>query len=190
MENRISFLPQNLNTKHLREPPPLEAPLSLLRCALVYPHLLKWELSEQRGVETSLEALCEPQVRLEPDLVGPQQGCLTSWSAKVAHGFLQFFKAVVVIDHISCKHIVVVVGWVGEVSLQGLTPRKSSHLRGVAAPALGVPQKVKGQIRQDVWQVSSCHPSTWKSPQKNNADVQIGRPIHRLLLVNGTALGM
>lgn len=166
--------PQYLNThplKSLISPPP-EAP-SLLRCGLVYSHLLLWELSEQRGVETALKTLCEPQVWLEPNLVGPQQRRSTSWSAKVTHGFQQLFEAVVMIDHISCEHVVVVVGWVGKVSFQVLTPDEGSHLRGVAGPALGVPQKVKGQIRQDVCQVSSCHPSTWKKSsqrQGSNTD--------------------
>lgn len=55
------------------------------------------------------------------------------------------------IDHISCKQIVVAVGRVGKVSLQVLTPGESGYLRGVEGAALGVPQQVKGQIRQDVW---------------------------------------
>uniref|UniRef100_A0A7N8XXD3 G protein-coupled receptor kinase n=1 Tax=Mastacembelus armatus TaxID=205130 RepID=A0A7N8XXD3_9TELE len=37
-------------------------PNDLRRDGLVYPHLLLWELSEQRGVETALKALCELQV--------------------------------------------------------------------------------------------------------------------------------
>lgn len=151
----------NSNTTSQETPPP-DAPVSLLCCGLVYPHLLLWELKEQRGVKAALKGLCEAQVGLEPNFVGPQQRCLTSWSAKVAHSFQQFLKAVVVIDHVCCKHVVVVERRVGEVSFQALTPGEGSHLRSVAGATLGVPQKVKGQIRQDVWQVSSCHPSTWK----------------------------
>lgn len=64
-----------------------------------------------------------------------------------------------VIDYVRCEHVVVVVGRVGKVSLQVLTPGEGSNLRGVAGAAFGVPQKVKGQIRQDFRQISSCYPS-------------------------------
>lgn len=67
------------------------------------------------------------------------------------HSFQQFRKAVVVIDYISSKDVVVVVGWGGEISLQVLTPSQGCHLRRVAGAALGVPQKVEGQIRCNVW---------------------------------------
>lgn len=161
-ENAISCFPQKWNSKSLtsQETATPKASLSL-RCGLVYPHLLLWQLSEQRGVKAALKALCEPQVWLEADLVGPQQRCSTSWSAEVMHGFQQFLKAVVVINHIGCEHVVVVVGWVGEVSFECLTPGEGGHLRGVAGAAPCVPQEVEGQIRQDVREVSSRHPSTW-----------------------------
>ena len=142
--------------------PSPETPVSVLCGGLVYPHLLLWELKDQCAVKAALKALCEHQIRLEPNLVGPQQCCSTSWSAKVAHSFQQSLKAVVVIDHICCEHIVILVGRVGEVSFQVLTPGEGSHLGGVVSTALGILQKVKSQIRQDVWQVSSCHPGTWK----------------------------
>lgn len=147
---------------------------SLLCRGLVYAHLLLWELSKQRCVENALKALCEPQVWLEPDLVGPQQRRSAPWLAEVTHGFQQLFKEVVVIDDISCQHVVVVVGWGGKVSPQVLTPGKGSHLRGVEGPALGVPQKVKGQIGQDVRQVSSCHPSTWRRGQNRKDTYWLG----------------
>ena len=66
-----------------------------------------------------------------------------------------------VIDHVSCEDVVVVVGRVGEVSFQVLTPGEGGHLRGVAGATLGIPPKVEGQIRQYVRQVSSRHPSAW-----------------------------
>lgn len=65
----------------------------------------------------------------------------------MTHGLQQLLEAVVVIDYISCEHVVVVVGRVGKVSLKVLTPGKGSNLRGVAGAALGVSQEVKGQIR-------------------------------------------
>lgn len=64
-----------------------------------------------------------------------------------------------VVDHVSCEHVVVVVGRVGEVSVQVFTPGEGSDLRGVARAALGVSQKVEGQIRQDFWQVGGRNPS-------------------------------
>lgn len=139
--------------------------LSLLRCGLVYPHLLLRQLGEQRRVKAARKTLGEPQVRLESDLVGPQQRRAAPRAAEVTHGAQQFLQTAVVIDHIGCEHIVVVVGRMGEIPLQVLTPAEGSHLRGVAGPPLGVSQEVKGQIGQDVWEVSGCHPSPWKRVQ-------------------------
>ena len=104
---------------------------------------------------------------MEPDLIGPQQRGSTSWSAKVTHGLQQLLQGVVVIDDVCREHVVVVAGEMGKVPLQVLTPGEGRHLGGVAAAALGVSQKVKGQIRQDVRQVGGCHPSPWTREEKN-----------------------
>lgn len=131
---------------------------SLLGCGLINPHFCLWDLGDQRAVEAALESLREAQVRLESHLVGPQQSRPTPRPAKMMHGLQQLLQVVMVIDHVGREDVVVVVRWEGKVSLQVLTPGQSRYLRGVAGSALGVPQKVKGQIRQDVWQVGGCDP--------------------------------
>lgn len=133
---------------------------SLSGCGLVNPHFLLWDVGDQRAGETALEALREAQVRLESHLVGPQQSRPTSRPAKMTHGAQQLLQAAVVINHVGRQHVVVVVRREGEVSLQVLTPGERCHLWGVARPALSVPHQVKGQIRQDIWQVGGCDPGT------------------------------
>lgn len=140
----------------------LSAPLLLLSCGLVYPHLLLRKLYEQRGVKAALEALGELQVRREADLVGPQHGGLAPRSAEVMHGPQQLLQTPVVVDHVSCQHVVVVEGLMGEIALQILTPGEGSHRGGVATAPFGVSHEIKCEIRQYVWQISGRHPSPWK----------------------------
>lgn len=135
--------------------------MSLPGCGLVDPHPLLRELEEQRGAEAALEALAEAKVRLETDLVGPQQRCATPRPEEVTHGLQQLLQAAVVVDHVGRQHVVVPVGVVGEVSLQVPAPGKGDRLRAVATAAPGVSRKVESQIGQDVRQVGGSHPSTW-----------------------------
>lgn len=86
----------------------------------------------------------------------------------MAHGPQQLLQAAVVINHVSRQDVVVMVRREGEVSLQVLAPGESCHLWGVARPALGIPQEVEGEIRQNVWQVGGCDPGTWTRDRENS----------------------
>lgn len=135
--------------------------MSLPGRGLVDPHPLLRELEEQRCAEAALETLSEAQVRLETDLVGPQQRGPTPRPAEVTHGLQQLLQAAVGVDHVGRQHVVVPAGAQGEVSLQVLAPGKGDHLGAVATATSGVSGEVECQIGQDVWQVGSSHPSTW-----------------------------
>lgn len=105
LHGNATSISQNTHTKTnnlvaSQESSASSSPESLLGCGLVYPHLLLGQLSQQSGVKTPLEALCEPQVRLEADLVGPEQRRAAPGSAEVAHGLQQLVQAVVGVDHI------------------------------------------------------------------------------------------
>lgn len=112
--------------------------MSLPGRGLVDPHPLLWELEEQRGAEAALEALGEAQVRLESDLVGPQQRGPTPRLAEVTHRLQQLLLAAVVVDHVGRQHVVVPAGAQGEVSLQVLAPGKGDRLGAVATATPGV----------------------------------------------------
>ena len=55
------------------------------------------------------------------------------------HGHQEFVQTIVVVDNICSQHIVIPEDGGREGALQVMTPRQSSHLRGVATAATGVP---------------------------------------------------
>lgn len=78
------------------------------------------------------------------------------------HSDEQLVQTVMMIHDVCAQDIVVVVDGAGEVSIQFLSPRQLSHLRCVSAAAPCVARQIEAQVIQDVGQIRSSHPCTWK----------------------------
>ena len=103
-------------------------------------------LSQQACVKSLFKVLSKSQISLKPDLVGPDQS--GSWLAEMLHCDQELVQEVVMVDHISCQHVVVVIHRCRVGVLQVIAPGQSFHLGHVPATVPGVPHHVGPEVTQ------------------------------------------
>ena len=97
-------------------------------------------------MKSLFKVLSEGQISLKPDLVGPDQS--RSRFAEMLHGDQELVQEVVMVDHISCQHVVVVIHRCWEGVFQVVAPGQSFHLGHVPATVPGVPHHVGLEVTQ------------------------------------------
>ena len=125
--------------------------------------------SQQACVKSLFKVLSEGQISLKPDLVGPDQS--RSRFAEMLHGDQELVQEVVMVDHISCQHVVVVIHRCRIGVPQVIAPGQSSHLGCVPATAPGVSGQVHSQVAQDDRKICGCHPGTWGQLEKKSTNL-------------------
>lgn len=79
------------------------------------------------------------------------------------HGVKKLSEAVVMIDRISCKHVIVMMGGTGKRLLQFVAPLQCCNPRLVSPVPPGIPVQVTPQITKGFWQIRGCQFSTYES---------------------------
>lgn len=144
----------------------LNGPLSISLSARGHEDLHLSIFSQQACVESLFKVLGECQIRLKPDLVGPDHS--RSWFTEMPHGDQELIQKVMMVDHISCQNIVVVIHRCRVGRLQVVAPGQSCHLGCVSAAAPGVSRQVESQVAKDHWKVCGCHPGTCGQLEKSS----------------------
>lgn len=103
---------------------------------------------QQSCVESFFKALCESQIYLYADLVGPDQS--RSWLTEMLHGEQKLIHIVMKVDHVCRQHVVIMIEPCGVGVLQIITPRQNIHLGHVAAKPPGVPHHISPQVTLDM----------------------------------------